>query len=183
MATLKELKELSRKALEKHHEYERRIKALLEKRKETCKHEKTKIIDQDYMEQGRMSSPIRWQELVCCRCKKVLATRGEKTEMSLWQPEEGVSLNGIMPVNEVEELVPEVNESEAVQRLADIAVAAPMSAEQRAAEEQVKVAEWKASGSSLSYEDWIKKSTHPEPSKTHVPKIRVIKRNEAIFGK
>ena len=49
MATLKDLKELSRKALEKHHEYERRIKAIREKRKEACKHEKTKIVDQDYM--------------------------------------------------------------------------------------------------------------------------------------
>ena len=92
MATLKDLKELSRKALEKHHEYERRIKAIREKRKEACKHEKTKIVDQDYMEHGRMSSPIRWQELVCCKCKKVLATRGEKSEMSEWSPAAGVAL-------------------------------------------------------------------------------------------
>ena len=92
MATLKELRELSAKALEKHHQYERRIKALREKRKETCPHEKTKIVDQDYMEVGRMSSPIRWQELVCCRCKKVLATRGERSEMSPRQTEDGVTL-------------------------------------------------------------------------------------------
>lgn len=92
MATLKELRELSAKALEKHHEYERRIKAILEKRKEACPHEKTKIVDQDYMEVGRMSSPVRWQELVCCRCKKVLAQRGERSEMSEWSPEEGVTL-------------------------------------------------------------------------------------------
>lgn len=92
MATLNELKELSRKALEKHHAYERRIKAIREKRKETCKHETTKIVDQDYMEQGRMSSPIRWQELVCCRCKKVLASRAEKSEMSEWSPAAGVKL-------------------------------------------------------------------------------------------
>ena len=97
MATMKELKELSAKALAKHHEYERRIQAIREKRKDTCTHEKTKIVNQDYMEHGRMSSPIRWQELVCCKCKKVLATRGEKTEMSAWQPEDDVSLNGIMP--------------------------------------------------------------------------------------
>ena len=100
MATMKELKELSAKALAKHHEYERRIQAIREKRKETCPHEKTKLVDQDYMEVGRMSSPIRRQELVCCKCKKVLATRGEKTEMSEWQPEEGVSLNGVVPVAE-----------------------------------------------------------------------------------
>ena len=115
MATLKELRELSAKALEKHHQYERRIKAVLEKRKETCPHEKTKIVDQDYFEHGRMSHAIRWQELVCCRCKKVLATRGERSKMSEWSTEEGVTLpEHIAPVAKEHEHTLEVTVREPV---------------------------------------------------------------------
>lgn len=95
MATLKQLRELSANALKSHHAYERRIKALLEKRKEKCPHVKTKIVQQDYMEHGRMRAPIEWEELVCCRCKKVLAQRSEKTSKSDWSAEEGVDLSNV----------------------------------------------------------------------------------------
>jgi hypothetical protein len=96
MATLKQLRELSAKALAKHHSYERRIKALLEKRKETCPHIKTRVVRQDYMEEGRMRSPIEWEELLCCRCKKVLATRGDNVVKSEWQAKEGINLEAVL---------------------------------------------------------------------------------------
>lgn len=91
MATIAQLKELSAKALKAHHDYEARIKAIREKRKLTCPHEKAEIVQQSSMEDGRMSSPIRWEEFVCCSCKKVLAVRSEQTKMSEWSAKDGVT--------------------------------------------------------------------------------------------
>lgn len=73
MATMKELKQQAAEALELYHSLQRRIEKLREKRKLTCKHEKTKIVPRDYFEVGRMRAPIEWKEEVCCKCKSVLA--------------------------------------------------------------------------------------------------------------
>ena len=88
MATLSELRKLSQEALDLHHSYERRIKKILEARKKTCPHEKTKIVSQEYFEAGRMSGPVCWEEKVCCRCKKVLATRSKEERMTDWHEAE-----------------------------------------------------------------------------------------------
>lgn len=81
MATIKELKAQAFSLREQAHAIDRRIEAIKEKRKETCPHEKTKIVEQEYMEEGRMRSPSRWQEEVCCKCKKVLRQGSYKQEL------------------------------------------------------------------------------------------------------
>lgn len=83
MATMKELKIQAAEALEKWHSLNRRIEALKEKRKLTCKHEHTKIINQSHMEEGRMSHPLEWKEEVCCKCKAVLA-QSNNTQVQNW---------------------------------------------------------------------------------------------------
>lgn len=60
--------------------------AILYKQK-TCPHppDKIKIRSDGYMEEGRMSHPIRWEEKICNRCGKILATRNEETGMGDWK--------------------------------------------------------------------------------------------------
>ena len=55
-------------------------------KQELCNHPENKIEirNNSYVEEGRMSAPYRWQEKFCKECGKVLAKRGEKTEMTEW---------------------------------------------------------------------------------------------------
>lgn len=80
---MKELKAEAAKTLEHWHSLNRRIRALEEKRKLTCKHERTKIVNQSYKEEGRMSHAIEWNEEVCCKCKAVLA-QSNSTSVEKW---------------------------------------------------------------------------------------------------
>lgn len=88
MTSISELKIKAASLLEEYHAVNRQIEELRVARKATCKHTGGFTIkSQSYMEEGKMSSPIHWEEKICKRCGEVLATRSESTIMSPWSDE------------------------------------------------------------------------------------------------
>lgn len=77
MATLKELRVLEKQAQEAVVTIQRRIEAVLEKRKKTCSHPKTKIVSRSYFDPGKMDFPVEWKEKICRRCNKLVAESHE----------------------------------------------------------------------------------------------------------
>jgi hypothetical protein len=79
----KQIKELEAQKMELYRragEISFKIRELKEKRRKVCSHPSYKIVDQSWMEDGRMSFPVRWKEKVCTRCGKVLSTSSQVTK-------------------------------------------------------------------------------------------------------
>ncbi len=87
--TRKEIK-FALDALEDAYYAERRVlqkelDAAIKRFQDECPHPKNRvrIKSNGYMEEGRMRSPVEWEEAVCKRCGKTLATSSTETK-TIW---------------------------------------------------------------------------------------------------
>lgn len=79
----------ARLELEVAKESARKIKEAI---KRECPHTHVKIVDREYFEEGRMSSPATWKEQVCSHCGKIVA-QGYTQSRTEWGPGESLPVD------------------------------------------------------------------------------------------
>lgn len=87
---LKQIKSLRKKKnelIKEHYKIisgmETEISELKKELRKVCPHTESKVVDCDY-DEPKMRSPIKWQEKICKRCGKVIAT-SEETTKTVWR--------------------------------------------------------------------------------------------------
>ena len=98
MATIKDLKELSRRALEAHQKYERRIQAIKDKRNPPCLHKHVRIVPANSAISVEGCSVI--ENLVCADCGAVVARHTFFPSTLDWVALPGVDLAALRVVQE-----------------------------------------------------------------------------------